>query len=76
MISSNKDRDVSQCDVTGAHETKENPVRSFVKRVKVASHCEVCLSLLFELMLYLTLNDNYLLMNINTLYFYNSTLMD
>ena len=55
---------------------KKNPSRSFVKSVPVTSYCQI--SLLFEFMLYLTLNNDIPLMNvfISTLYFCKLTFMN
>ena len=50
-ISNNKDRQVNHCDVTSTRSTKGNSMRSFGKRVQVTSHCQICLTLLFEFML-------------------------
>ena len=60
----NKDRLVQYCDVTGSHYTEENTEHSFVEWVPVTSHRQICLSLLFEFMLYLTLNYNFLLVTV------------
>ena len=43
---------------------KKNPVCFFVKCVLVTSHPQICLSLPFDFMLYLTLDNNFLLMNV------------
>ena len=66
----NKDRYVNHCDVSGTHlkkQNKTNPMSSFVM---------ICLSLLIEFMLYLTLNNNiFMYAFIITLYFYKPTFM-